>query len=64
MENVKNPTKFVKVMNIASGVPQIIPLSTWERLSKENPKAIRKTEFMFACDEQGNKVEPEETKKS
>ncbi len=52
-----NPTKFVKVFNIKNGSEQVVPLMTWEKLSQENPKTMRDLNFLFNCDENGNRVE-------
>jgi hypothetical protein len=56
MTAIKNPIKFVKVMNTGSGITQVIPLSTWERLSQQSPKSLRKVEFICACDENGDSL--------
>lgn len=52
----KNPVKFVSIFNTKGGSPQIIPLQTWEQLSAQ-PKALKNLEFMFNCDEDGNRTE-------
>lgn len=57
MSENKNPIKFVKIHNIKSGIPQIIPLSTWERLGQENPKATKDCEFLYNCTEDGSKID-------
>lgn len=57
MSEIKNPVKFVKVMNTKSGIAQVIPLSTWERLSGESVKAIKHMEFLYSCEENGTKID-------
>lgn len=52
----KNPVKFVSVFNSKAGSTQVIPLQTWEQLSAQ-PKALKNLEFMFNCDEDGNRTE-------
>lgn len=52
---MQNPTKFVSIYNTKAGSNQIIPLSTWEQLSAQ-PKALKNLEFMFPCDENGNRL--------
>lgn len=52
----KNPVKFVSVFNSKAGSTQVIPLQTWEQLSAQ-PKALKNLEFMFNCDEDGNRAE-------
>lgn len=54
---IKNPIKFVKLFNSKSGTEQIVPLSTYERLSQESPKTMKNIQFICNCDEDGNKIE-------
>lgn len=52
----QNPVKFVKIFNTKGGSQQVIPLITWEQLSSQ-PKALKTLEFMYSCDEDGNRTE-------
>lgn len=47
----------VKLINKESSLTQVIPIKTWQDIQSNKPNQSKNLEFLFQCDDEGNKME-------